>query len=70
MNKLLGTHYAWGGNIYGGRNCSLTIKDFMCVFGRYLPRHSLDQIESQPDVVDVANAVDKEAEINKLCTPF
>jgi len=70
MNKLLGNHYAWGGNTYGGRDCSLTIKDFMCVFGRHLPRNSKGQIESQRNVIDLTSITDKESKINALCTPF
>lgn len=69
-NKLIGNHYAWGGNTYGGRDCSLTIKDFMCVFGRHIPRNSKGQIESQTNVIDLADCNDKEIKVNELCTPF
>lgn len=70
INKLLGKQYYWGGNIYGGRDCSLTIKDFMCVFGKYIPRNSKGQIDWQDDVIDLTNACNKEKMINELCVPF
>lgn len=43
-NKLLNNRYYWGGSTYGGRDCSLTIRDFMVTFGLNLPRNSKGQI--------------------------
>ena len=43
-NKLLNNRYYWGGSTYGGRDCSLTIRDFVLTFGHNLPRNSKGQI--------------------------
>ena len=70
VNGLLGNPYSWGGNIYGGRDCSLILKDFMGVFGRYLPRNGKDQIASRRHVIDLTKVDYKALEICKFGVPF
>jgi hypothetical protein len=42
-NNLIGKPYGWGG-MYGYRDCSLTMKDLLAIFGIWLPRHSQAQV--------------------------
>lgn len=42
IKQLLGEKYGWGGS-YGNRDCSAMTKDFMSVFGIWLPRNSASQ---------------------------
>ena len=42
IDAVTGTAYGWGG-LYGGRDCSSTIRDIFAPFGIWLPRNSSQQ---------------------------
>jgi len=52
--ELVGVPYGWGG-MYENRDCSSLTKDFLSVFGVYLPTNSVDQGKHGRGSIDLAN---------------
>jgi len=69
-NELLKTPYGWG-ELFRDRDCSATTRDFFLPFGIWLPRNSLQQINSGPTVslADLAKP-DKEKLLIQQGVPF
>lgn len=69
-NQLLKTPYGWG-ELYRNRDCSATTRDFFLTFGIWLPRNSLKQITSGPQIpLDNLSAAEKENRIREQAVPF
>jgi hypothetical protein len=68
-NQMLGQQYGWGG-MYGGRDCSATLRDLFAPFGIYLPRNSAAQARVGRQIPLEGPAEEKERRIAEEAVPF
>lgn len=70
-NEMIGEPYGFGG-LYGNRDCSSMTRDFLAVFGIWLPRHSADQVREIGEYINLKGlgSAEKEKIIQDMGVPY